>query len=220
MWRSQGRSRSTAPRSLPTCARRSGRGSAAPSPPRAGSRARPSRFFATTCATSPTATDSRCFVLCPELGQKGIDGVARRVVGAMPLRDAPIEHEPDALAHAARGRRLAGPQQRGDDADDIVAGDGIDRSIGDRRRVREAASPVRLVSARRLPPVRAQRDARIEPPAANVGIAAARLRSAIGSMPRWRLRTLSKAMSRASERLTTGQGPRPKLRRLPSMVRR
>ena len=55
---------------------------------------------------------------------------------------------------------------------------------------------------------------------ANVGIAAARLRSAIGSMPRWRLRTLSKAMSRASERLTTGQGPRPKLRRLPSMVRR
>ena len=102
--------------------------------------------------------------LVPGAGQKGIDGVVRRVVGAMPLRDAPVEHEPDALAHAARGRRLAGPQQRGDDADDIVAGDGIDRSIGERRRVREAASPVRLVAAPRLPPARAQRDARIEPP--------------------------------------------------------
>lgn len=55
---------------------------------------------------------------------------------------------------------------------------------------------------------------------ANVGIAEARLRSAIGSTPRWRLRTFSKAISRASDRPTTGHGPRPKLRRLPSMVSR
>ena len=91
----------------------------------------------------------------PERDETFIDGVVRRVVGAMPLRDAPVEHEPDALAHAARGRRLAGAQQCGDDADDIVAGDGIDRSIGERRRVREAASPVRLVAAPRLPRTRA-----------------------------------------------------------------
>ena len=82
-----------------------------------------------------------------------------------------------------RGRRLAGAQQRGDDADDIVAGDGIDRSIGERRRVREAAAPIRLVAAPRLPPVRAQRNARIErlgecrhrrgPPALGDGVDAA-----------------------------------------------
>ena len=55
---------------------------------------------------------------------------------------------------------------------------------------------------------------------AKVGTVRARLRPVTRWMPRWRLRTFSKAVSRASAKLTTGHGPRPKLRRLPSTVSR
>ena len=74
------------------------------------------------------------------------------------------------------------------------------------------------ISSRGRPPARSVMYA--SSACANVGIAAARSRSAIGSMPRWRFRTFSKAMSRASDRLTTGHGPRPKAEVAPLAVNR
>ena len=101
-----------------------------------------------------------------------------------------------------------------------VEGDGsevpCDGGLGDRVRSLRPGHRIR----------REPRRGRVRAPVAGIGeavvrrVRSARLRSAIGSIPRWRLRTFSKAMSRASDRLTTGHGPRPKLRHLPSIVRR
>ena len=59
------------------------------------------------------------------LGQRRGNGVARRVVVAVPLRDRPLHHRADALAHPAGGHALGGPDGQ-QHRHDVGGGDGVD----------------------------------------------------------------------------------------------